>query len=104
MLSCASNRVHSTNDFTRPNDRDEDRAKCASTNMVIRQSRVERGLVNHPPGNTPSLASTNTGRADYVTRRTVEQIKEQNGHCRAYKYYVWVIKTSVFQLTSKCKL
>ena len=46
-----------------------------------------------------SLASTNTGRADFVTRWTVEQIKEQNGHCRGYKYYVWVIKTSAFKLT-----
>ena len=44
-----------------------------------------------------SLASTNTGRADYITRQTVEQIREQKRHSRGY--YVWVIKTSVFKLT-----
>ena len=69
--------------------------------MAIRRRRVERGLVNHAQRITPSLASTNTGRADYVTRQTVEQIREQNGHCRGYKYYMWVIKTLVFKLTSR---
>ena len=39
--------------------------------------------------------------ADFVTKRTVKQIKEQNRHCRGYKYYVPVIKTSVFKLTSR---
>ena len=97
----SSNRAHSTNDATRPNDKDEDQARHASTNMAIRQGRVERGLVNHAQGIMPSLASTNTCRADYVTRRKVEQIREQNGHCRRYKYYMWVIKTSVFKITSR---
>ena len=46
-LSGISNRAHSTNDVMRPNDRDEDQARRAGTDMMIRQSRVEKGLVNH---------------------------------------------------------
>ena len=37
----------STNDVRRPNDGDEDWGKHAGTKMVIKLSRVERGLVNH---------------------------------------------------------
>ena len=72
--------------------------------MSIRQRSVGRGLVNHAQRTTPSLASTSTGRADYVTRGTVKQIREQDGQYRRYKYYVWVIKTSVFKLISKMKM
>ena len=100
-ISCTSNRAHSTNDVTRPNDGEEDQVRHADTNMVKRQSRVVRGLVNHTRGITPSLASTNTGRADYITRRMAEQIREQNKHCGGFKYYMRVIKTSVFKLTSR---
>ena len=54
--------MQNTNDIMRPNDRDKDQARHASTDMAIRRSRVEIGLVNHAQDITPSLASTNTGR------------------------------------------
>ena len=84
MISCTSTRVHSTNDAMRQNNGDEDKTRCAGTNMLIRQSRVERGLVNHVGRTTPSLASTSTVRVDYVKRRTVKQIREQDRHYRSY--------------------
>ena len=71
--------------------RDEDQAKRVGTDIVIRWSMVERGLVNHKQGNTQSLASTSTGRADYIIRQMVERIKKQNRHCCEHKYYMWAI-------------
>ena len=46
-ISLTFNSVHSTDDFTRKNNRDEDQVKQAGTKIVIRRSVVERGLVNH---------------------------------------------------------
>ena len=46
-ISHTSNRAHSTNDVTRQNARDENKARKASTDMSIRRSRVESGLINH---------------------------------------------------------
>ena len=68
---------------------------------MIRKNVVERGLLNHALGDTLSLASTCASSADCITRRTVKGNIEQNGHCRKYKYYVWVMLTSVFKLTSR---
>ena len=99
LLRQTHNSAHSTDDVMRQNDGDEGQAKHAGTMLVIRRSVVERGLVNHPRGNMPSLSSTSASSADCVTRWTVERVKEQNGHCHEYKYYVWVILTSVFKLT-----
>ena len=46
-LSRTHNSAHSIDNVMRQNDGDEDQAKCASTNIVIIRSMVERGLVNH---------------------------------------------------------
>ena len=46
-ISLTFNSVHSTDDLTRKNNRDEDQVKQAGTKIVIRRSVVERGLVNH---------------------------------------------------------
>ena len=44
-------------------------SRSSQANLENVRSRTERGkgLVNHEQENTLSLASTNTGRADYVT-------------------------------------
>ena len=47
MISHTSTRVHSTNDITRQNNGDEDKARSAGINMLMRRRRVERGLINH---------------------------------------------------------
>ena len=72
-------------------DREQNRSSPANLENVRSRTERGKGLVNHAQGNMLSLASTNTGRVGYVTRRTVEQIKEQNRH-------VWVIKTSRLQI------
>ena len=77
-LSRARNSAHSTDDVTRQNVGDVDQAECAGTLRVIRQSVVERGLVNHAQGNTSSLVSTSKRSADCIMRRTVSKVKKQN--------------------------
>ena len=89
MISRTSTRAHSTNDIMGQHDRDEDKARHAGTNMSIKRRT------------TQSLASTSISGADYVTRQTMRQIREWDGHYRRYKYYMWVIKTSVFKLISR---
>ena len=74
--------AHSSNEVTRQNDRDKGKANLASTERVKKQNVVERGLLNHALGDTPSQASTSVSSADCVRRRTVEGDKVQNGNCR----------------------
>ena len=93
--------MHSTDDVTRQNDGDKGKANRASIEVVIRQNVVEKGLLNHPLGDTPSLDGTSASSSDCVTRWTVKGDIEQNGHCREYNYYMWVMLTSVFKLTSR---
>ena len=93
--------AHSTDDVTRQNDRDKGKANRAGTKRVIRWSLVERGLLNHALGDTPSLASTSASSADCFTRQIVKGDKVKNGHCCEHKDYMWVMLTSVFKLTSR---
>ena len=72
LLSRTRISVHSTNDNTRQKDRDKGEANRASTERMIRQNAVERGLLNHTLGDMESRASTSASKGD----------KEQNGHCR----------------------
>ena len=83
----------------RQNDVDKGKTNHASTKRLIRRKVVERGLLNHALGDTLSRSSTGASSANCITRRTVKGAKEQNGHCCEYKYYMWVILTSVFKLT-----
>ena len=66
-------------------DGDKSKTIRACTHVLIRQRRARKGLVDHKRRTAISLASTNTGRADDVTTRTV-------------KHYSWLLKTSVFKL------
>ena len=50
-LSRTHNSAHSIDDVTRQNNGDEDQAKRSGTEIRIRWSMVERGLVNHAQGN-----------------------------------------------------
>ena len=65
--SRTSTRPSNNNDVTRKNDRDEGKARCAGTSVLIRRRSGEKGLVNHKQRTVPSLASTNTCRPDDVT-------------------------------------
>ena len=69
LLSRTHISAHSTDDITRQKDGDEGQAKHTGTQRLIRQSVVERGLVNHALGDTPSLASTSASSADCVKRK-----------------------------------
>ena len=75
----------STNDIIIKHEGDKGKARHACTDMSIRQRRARKGLVDHKRRTAISLASTNTGRADYVTTRAV-------------KYYRGLLGTSVFKL------
>ena len=83
-----STMVHYIDEVMRKNERDKDKARRACTDMLIRWKRVRRRLNNHARRTTPSLASTNPGRTDFVTRQKVKQTEERDRHCRRYKHCI----------------
>ena len=60
--------------------------KPANQENVRSQTERGKGLVNHACGNMRSLASTNTGRADNVTRWMVGQLQPGYRPRRSYSY------------------
>ena len=63
-----------------------------------RWTKGGRGLVDNTVETLISGASTSASSEDDVTRQTVKVDKEQAGHHLDYKYYAWIMITSVFKL------
>ena len=82
----------------RKNNGDKSKARRACTNVSIRGRRVGKGLVNQARRTVLSQAGTSPDGTGCFTGRTVKAIEERGRHCRGYKHYLWVVKTTVFNL------
>ena len=81
-------RARYTDDVMRNNNRDKSKARCACTDVSIRQRRAVKGLENHARRTTMSQDSTSPDGTGCVTGQMVKSIEEGGRHCRRYKHCI----------------